>query len=190
MNDNNTIRQLNVGSLRIRYKEEDYTKEKSKNKTVKITLFLIAEVIAFFVLFSGAIILIENFFLNINDVGRIILTVVIVAIILAIIIFSLCKMLTIVYKNKDGLYHFLDFAYKLQDCDIFYNNEKKVFLLSFKDTNGITFYTQNKIKNFLQIKNENFLWNDSNFKNLNDKIVLAIDLTEYPKTKCTILQEP
>lgn len=191
MSDNtDTIRQLNIGSLRIRYKEDDYTKDKSVNKTMKILLFHLVTSIVFLIVLGVSLALIDKVFPNMILFGKILIILVLTVVLFVILIAMLLKMLLIVYKNKDGLYSFLDFVGRLQDCDVFYNNEKRAFIVAFRDASGIKFYNKNEIKDFLQIEDDNFVWNDSNFKNLNDKVLLAIDLTEYPKTKCTILQEP
>lgn len=191
MSDNiDTIRQLNVGSLRIRYKEDDYTRDKSVRKTIKISLFLLTAPIVFLIVLGTSLTLIDEMFPNIILFGKILITLVLTVVLLVILFAVLLKILSIVYENKEGLYSFLDFIGRLQDCDIFYNNEKRAFIVAFRDASGVKFYSKNEIKDFLQIEDDNFAWNDSNLKNLNDKVLLAIDLTEYPKTKCTILQEP
>lgn len=191
MEDYDTIiRQKNVGSLQVRYKDDDYNNDKSKYNTFIMGLSMMIGAILMIFLILKCSFTIENVLPDLSEGSKVICMFLFIAIFLVLYIICIGGILMKVYKGKDGLYNFLDNVNRLETCDIFYNNEKKAFLLSFRTSSETKFYSKKGIQDFLQIKDEEFEWNQDNFKNITDKTFITIDLTEYPKTICTILQEP
>ncbi len=184
-----TTKEYNIGNLKVLYNEEDYTKEISSNKTMTMMIFMSIATLLIIIGIIISVIKVEILLPNLSEVWKVIIAFMIA--LLIILCISLLSGFSIkkIYKDKDGLYNFLDNVYKLRDFNIFYTSEEKRFLFAFKYPTETKFYGKKYIQEILQVENELVEWNTSEFTNIQDKTILTIDLTQYPKTKFKIFQE-